>query len=581
MKYVISLVYLLCSFLQPTAANSWLVELQYIDEIRLKDRNTFHQKLTELQNATSNTDLSPYESGYLDLLIAYEHAYREEFEAALAKLRNIQHSAIKEKHLALNVKALEVNINILSARYLEAFRGIEELLLRSETIDNDVSLYHILGPVLLLYNDIEHFDFVHQLVERILKNSENQTIRCRIQTLKLPGILNGKGYESYIIEYEKITELCDQAGEKIFNLITIRNHLFNLIKYKNNFQEVINLYNQNISSAIETGYPVLIFGFQAAAASAYIKLNDLESARLLLSSAESILPADRFEPTVLEVYRALYEFAVNAGDRNEVIKYSNQLIKAELASSSDKAQRQLAYHLANNDTHLREHRIALLDKDNELLTLERNLYQQQAENRYLLLLLIGSLSLILGLLTYRGLTRSKRYRKMAEFDQLTGISNRYHFTEQAQREIAHCIRAQRPVALILFDLDHFKQINDRFGHAAGDWTLQQVVLSCRNFIRHSDIFGRIGGEEFVILLTDCTAEQAVMLADICRTALADIDTSGYQPKFKVTASFGISDSEQAGYDLSALLAAADAAMYQAKQQGRNQVYCPATADGAV
>ena len=198
-----------------------------------------------------------------------------------------------------------------------------------------------------------------------------------------------------------------------------------------------------------------------------------------------------------------------------------------------------------------------------------------------MLLLIGSLSLILGLLTYRGLTRSKRYRKMAEFDQLTGISNRYHFTEQAQREIAHCIRAQRPVALILFDLDHFKQINDRFGHAAGDWTLQQVVLSCRNFIRHSDIFGRIGGEEFVILLTDCTAEQAVMLADICRTALADIDTSGYQPKFKVTASFGISDSEQAGYDLSALLAAADAAMYQAKQQGRNQVYCPATADGAV
>ncbi|MFN3901551.1 MAG: diguanylate cyclase [Alishewanella aestuarii] len=340
-------------------------------------------------------------------------------------------------------------------------------------------------------------------------------------------------------------------------------------------------YQQYYSQVEQINYPILTAGFNAAAAEALLQQGELAAASELAQRAEQSLPGDRNDPAVLSTYRVLTLLAQAERNFDNLLRYSEKRRDTELAIAREKASQQLAYQLASGEARLKEQRIQLLDKDNELLTLERNLYQQQAENRYLLLLLIGSLSLILGLLTYRGLTRSKRYRKMAEFDQLTGISNRYHFTEQAQREIAHCIRAQRPVALILFDLDHFKQINDRFGHAAGDWTLQQVVLSCRNFIRHSDIFGRIGGEEFVILLTDCTAEQAVMLADICRTALADIDTSGYQPKFKVTASFGISDSEQAGYDLSALLAAADAAMYQAKQQGRNQVYCPATADGAV
>ncbi|EIW88824.1 diguanylate cyclase [Alishewanella agri BL06] len=340
-------------------------------------------------------------------------------------------------------------------------------------------------------------------------------------------------------------------------------------------------YQQYYSQVEQINYPILTAGFNAAAAEALLQQGELAAASELAQRAEQSLPGDRNDPAVLSTYRVLTLLAQAERNFDNLLRYSEKRRDTELAIAREKASQQLAYQLASGEARLKEQRIQLLDKDNELLTLERNLYQQQAENRYLLLLLIGSLSLILGLLTYRGLTRSKRYRKMAEFDQLTGISNRYHFTEQAQREIAHCIRAKRPVALILFDLDHFKNINDRFGHAAGDWTLRQVVLSCRNFIRHSDIFGRIGGEEFVILLTDCTAEQASMLAEICRTALADIDTSGYQQQFKVTASFGVADSNQAGYDLSALLAAADAAMYQAKQQGRNQVYCPATADGAA
>lgn len=562
----------------PALASDFSHHLEQLNDLRLKDRNQFQGNVRQLYENTDKTTLSNTELGHLLLLTAWDHVLTGDFERALNQLEQVDTNISAE--LELKVSSLKTNIYVLSYRYSDAFLQAEQVLVSLPTI-REPSLYtQVAGPLILLYNNVERFELVNQLIDQGLRITSDNALRCRLIAPKLQGAYKTKNFQQYSLDFDSTHSLCELANEVIFSLLIIRNHMFYLLEQQQ-AAAALAFYQQYYSQVEQINYPILTAGFNAAAAEALLQQGELAAASELAQRAEQSLPGDRNDPAVLSTYRVLTLLAQAERNFDNLLRYSEKRRDTELAIAREKASQQLAYQLASGEARLKEQRIQLLDKDNELLTLERNLYQQQAENRYLLLLLIGSLSLILGLLTYRGLTRSKRYRKMAEFDQLTGISNRYHFTEQAQREIAHCIRAQRPVALILFDLDHFKQINDRFGHAAGDWTLQQVVLSCRNFIRHSDIFGRIGGEEFVILLTDCTAEQAVMLADICRTALADIDTSGYQPKFKVTASFGISDSEQAGYDLSALLAAADAAMYQAKQQGRNQVYCPATADGAV
>jgi diguanylate cyclase (GGDEF)-like protein len=561
----------------PALASDFSQHLEQLNDLRLKDRNQFQGNVRQLYENTDKTTLSNTELGHLLLLTAWDHVLTGDFERALNQLEQVDTNISAE--LELKVSSLKTNIYVLSYRYSDAFLQAEQVLVSLPTI-REPSLYtQVAGPLILLYNNVERFELVNQLIDQGLRITSDNALRCRLIAPKLQGAYKTKNFQQYSLDFDSTHSLCELANEVIFSLLIIRNHMFYLLEQQQ-AAAALAFYRQYYSQVEQINYPILTAGFNAAAAEALLQQGELAAASELAQRAEQSLPGDRNDPAVLSTYRVLTLLAQAERNFDNLLRYSEKRRDTELAIAREKASQQLAYQLASGEARLKEQRIQLLDKDNELLTLERNLYQQQAENRYLLLLLIGSLSLILGLLTYRGLTRSKRYRKMAEFDQLTGISNRYHFTEQAQREIAHCIRAKRPVALILFDLDHFKNINDRFGHAAGDWTLQQVVLSCRNFIRHSDIFGRIGGEEFVILLTDCTAEQAVMLADICRTALADIDTSGYQPKFKVTASFGISDSEQAGYDLSALLAAADAAMYQAKQQGRNQVYCPATADGA-
>jgi diguanylate cyclase (GGDEF)-like protein len=122
------------------------------------------------------------------------------------------------------------------------------------------------------------------------------------------------------------------------------------------------------------------------------------------------------------------------------------------------------------------------------------------------------------------------------------------------------------------DLDHFKSVNDMHGHAAGDDALKRAVAACQVLLRSIDVFGRLGGEEFAILLPDCPAAVARQRADAMREAIADSRREGdAAADVLVTASFGIAGTQDCGYNLASLLASADDAMYAAKRAGRNRV----------
>jgi len=151
------------------------------------------------------------------------------------------------------------------------------------------------------------------------------------------------------------------------------------------------------------------------------------------------------------------------------------------------------------------------------------------------------------------------------------LVSRRHFQQQSELLLQQCARAGEDVALIMFDLDHFKSINDRFGHTTGDWVLRHVAESCTGFCRKIDRFGRLGGEEFAILLPGCDLRAASRIAEDCRVRLATIDTTPSGFKFLVTASFGVTATVHSGYDLAKLLSHADMLLYRAKREGRNRV----------
>jgi len=184
----------------------------------------------------------------------------------------------------------------------------------------------------------------------------------------------------------------------------------------------------------------------------------------------------------------------------------------------------------------------------------------------LLLLLVG----FGGFWAYRTKRLQLHFRSLSQVDGLTGIANRPHFLARAQDELDSAQKARRPLCILLCDLDHFKAINDRYGHATGDQVLRQAVNECQAYLRADDLFGRVGGEEFAILLTDCALEDARSRAEQLRQTIAGICVNSASG-FRTSGSFGIASTGTSGFDLRQLLAHADSALYAAKRAGRNRV----------
>jgi diguanylate cyclase (GGDEF)-like protein len=156
-------------------------------------------------------------------------------------------------------------------------------------------------------------------------------------------------------------------------------------------------------------------------------------------------------------------------------------------------------------------------------------------------------------------------------DPLTRLYNSRWLRDTGERDLARAQRENRPLALLLIDLDHFKRVNDSGGHAAGDLVLQRVATRLRATVRGADAVVRLGGEEFVALLHDCDGDGAAIVAEAIRVSVRDIALPEGCGLTRLTASIGIAAYPQHGRDLDQLLAAADRAMYVAKQGGRDRV----------
>ncbi len=174
-------------------------------------------------------------------------------------------------------------------------------------------------------------------------------------------------------------------------------------------------------------------------------------------------------------------------------------------------------------------------------------------------------------------------REAAVTDSLTGLNNNRWLRDAGERDLASAAREQTGLALLLLDLDHFKTVNDTSGHAAGDLVLQQAAVRLRGSVRAEDAVVRYGGEEFVVLLRRCGADEATTVAHALRGAAAEVALPADCPLEQLTASIGISVYPENGTTLDMLLAAADRAMFAATR-GRDLIRCapqPAPSDAVA
>jgi diguanylate cyclase (GGDEF)-like protein len=192
-----------------------------------------------------------------------------------------------------------------------------------------------------------------------------------------------------------------------------------------------------------------------------------------------------------------------------------------------------------------------------------------------LLLRVGvTFTLTLGYLWMVGRRLQTRLTHLAEQDPLTGIANRRILWEKGERMVARARQRGGNLAVLMVDIDHFKAINDRWGHGVGDLVITRVAETIAGVIRATDVLGRVGGEEFAVALPDADAVTVAAVAERVRKAVADLIVDPQVP-VRCTVSVGratlTSGTDWSGTDWAALVHAADQALYRAKKGGRNRV----------
>lgn len=232
----------------------------------------------------------------------------------------------------------------------------------------------------------------------------------------------------------------------------------------------------------------------------------------------------------------------------------------------------LAYQMVKQQVAAKKLRVEALARKNRILKLRQALASKAAETDRLYVALLVVIILLISLWLYRLKHSQMHFRRMARHDDLTGLFNRNHFLNEAKRVLQRLSRDGANACFVIMDLDHFKRINDIYGHVAGDEVLMQAAEACRRELRASDVFGRLGGEEFAILMPSCSEKQGIEIGERIRQALCAAPIKLItRESITVSASFGLTTTDASGYRLIQLLVDADGALYAAKRAGRNRL----------
>lgn len=217
------------------------------------------------------------------------------------------------------------------------------------------------------------------------------------------------------------------------------------------------------------------------------------------------------------------------------------------------------------------------DNENRRLIAEKSLQQTQfaallaARRWQWTAIALGSLLLaLLAMLVMRQFARTRSLHALASTDPLTGVANRRHIERFAAQAVIRARSRGEPLVVLTFDVDHFKQVNDAHGHLVGDRVLMRLTHACQGVLRHFDLLGRVGGEEFLVVLPNTRLDQALPIAQRLRGASSSIDLADIPGQAPVTISLGLAELAP-DEDLTALLVRADRALYRAKSAGRNRI----------
>ena len=541
--------------------------LSQADSLRTSNHTEFVQLMKRLDGRA--TEFSSSQRMYLRYLQAWELGYEGDYEAATPRLNAI---ITESTDATLRFRAGTTLVNMLSigAHYERAFARMSELLDQLPHITDRDARIQALGVASLLYNDAGQYDLGLNYANQMLSENPTGGGDCKGRFLQVQALYESGAFSTFGEQSDTAIAACNMAVEPIF-ANTVRFYVANFEIQHGQSAAAVALMQKHYADVQRTGYPELISEFNAVLAQAYWNQDKIALATRYAHAAVDGDTKREFTKSLAGAYELLYQISKRQGDFQSALAYHEKYMAVDKGYLNEVSAKALAYQTVKQQVLAKKLQIETLSKQNQILTLQQSLAKKAAETSRLYIFVLLMVLAFIAFLTYRIKRSQLRFMKLARRDGLTGIFNRQHFVSEAELQLQYCRKSSRDACLVLIDLDHFKIVNDTHGHAVGDRVLRRAVEACQAHLRSPDIFGRLGGEEFGILLPECTLEQVVARAEQIREAIATAATGEDAPGIPISASFGVSMTSQCGYELRQLLIHADEALYRAKREGRNRV----------
>jgi diguanylate cyclase (GGDEF)-like protein len=542
--------------------------LRRADDVKGVNPTEFSTLMGQLDEQSAT--FSQSQQQYLQYLKGWRSAYAGDYARAIPPLEQIIEEA-RDVTLRFRASATVANVQAVATHYDEAFAQLGRLLtLLPQITDKDARQQGLL-VIAYLYNQVGEYDLALSYTDRIASEDTSARAVCRSNQLRLEALYRSGRLQGDIAQFIDAIAICDQVGEVLW-ANGIRVYIARSYIDRGRNADAIKLLSSYYDVTRATRYRRLISEYDSWLARAHKNRGDSATARqfALRAIGDPGIQNQYTEPLV-NAYRLLYQLAQEQGDTKTALGYHEKYAEADKGYLDDVSARQIAYERAKHEAAANRLQIDALNKQNEVLQLQQALGKKAVETSRLYIALLIVVAVFIALFAYRTKRSQLHFMKLSRVDGLTGIDNRPYFIAQSERSLEASRKVGQEVCVILCDLDHFKSINDKYGHATGDHVLRQAVQACRAHLRASDLFGRFGGEEFCILLPGCSLADARQRCEQLRGAIATVVTDAGTASSTVSASFGVATTASSGFELRQLLAHADAALYRAKFAGRNCV----------
>jgi diguanylate cyclase (GGDEF)-like protein len=518
------------------------------------------------------SQLAPEQRQRLRYLLAWQAVLGGDYQKSDELIGGILDES-QDANLRLKAAILRVNSLSEQSRFEEAFRQLSQLVVSLQDGKSITPGVRGQGFVVAsaLYADAGQYELASYYAEEIYKRGLARAgYTCVDDHTRIAALFGGGKWQGIEPLITQGIEVCTKESNSLY-ANGIRYFAAKLDLSRGHPERAIALLRKNYSAVQRDGYAPQLAQFDALLASAYWESRQLPLARESALAAVAHGTHNHYAEAISTAYRILYQVAKQQGDVAAALTHHEKYMAADKGYLDEVSAKALAFQTVQQQVMAKKLQVDTLNKQNQILQLQQSLDKNASEMSRLYIVLLLTVLAFIAFWAYRIKRSQLRFMKLARRDGLTGIFNRQHFVSSAELQLQYCKKSARQACLVLIDLDHFKVVNDTHGHAVGDRVLKRAVAACQEHLRSTDIFGRLGGEEFGIVLPECTLEQALNRAEQIRVAIATAASGEDAPGVPISASFGVATIARSGYELRKLLIDADDGLYRAKREGRNRI----------